>query len=157
MAIYWPIPGFKGRTFTLCVLNRRNFNFWVRSCPLRGAALVEWCKDSCVNSSENHGRFHPAASGIPRHFFVRPFQTDGKFCNVSSNILSQVMWHLAFFTLLSSSHYVMFSSGGPNQLICDRKISRFHWSLNRAIGRRFENVSLSNSITNQSQLRLFLT
>ena len=36
MAIYWPTPGFKGRTFKLCVLNRWDFNFWVRGSPLRG-------------------------------------------------------------------------------------------------------------------------
>ena len=35
MAIYWPTPGFKGRTFKLCVLTRRDFNFCVRSSPLR--------------------------------------------------------------------------------------------------------------------------
>ena len=36
MAIYWPTPGFKGRTFKLCVLTRWDFNFCVRSFPLRG-------------------------------------------------------------------------------------------------------------------------
>ena len=38
MAIYWPTPGFKGRTFKLCVLTRwdRTLNFCVRSSPLRG-------------------------------------------------------------------------------------------------------------------------
>ena len=36
MAIYWPTPGFKGRTFKLCVLTRWDFNFCVRSSPLRG-------------------------------------------------------------------------------------------------------------------------
>ena len=35
MAIYWPTPGFKGRTFKLCVLTRWDFNFCVRSSPLR--------------------------------------------------------------------------------------------------------------------------
>ena len=35
MAIYWPTPGFKGRVFELCVLNRLDFNFSVRSSPLR--------------------------------------------------------------------------------------------------------------------------
>ena len=35
MAIYWPIPGFKGRTFKLCVLTRWDFNFCVRSSPLQ--------------------------------------------------------------------------------------------------------------------------
>ena len=34
--IYWPTPGFKGRTFKLCVLARWDFNFYVRSFPLRG-------------------------------------------------------------------------------------------------------------------------
>ena len=36
MAIYWPTPGFKGRTFKLCVLTGWDFNFCVRSSPLRG-------------------------------------------------------------------------------------------------------------------------
>ena len=36
MAIYWPTPDFKGRTFKLCVLTRWDFNFCVRSSPLRG-------------------------------------------------------------------------------------------------------------------------
>ena len=31
MAIYWPTPGFKRRTFKLCVLTRRDLNFCVRS------------------------------------------------------------------------------------------------------------------------------
>ena len=35
MAIYWPTPGFNGRTFKLCVLSRWDFNFFVRSSPLR--------------------------------------------------------------------------------------------------------------------------
>ena len=36
MALYWPTPGFKGRTFQLCVLTRWDFDFYVRSSPLRG-------------------------------------------------------------------------------------------------------------------------
>ena len=36
MAMYWPTPGFKGRTFKLCVLTRWDFNFCVFSSPLRG-------------------------------------------------------------------------------------------------------------------------
>ena len=35
MAICWPTPGFKGRTWKLCVLNRWGFNFCVCSSPLR--------------------------------------------------------------------------------------------------------------------------
>ena len=34
--IHLPTPGFKGRTFKLCVLTRWDFNFCVRSSPLRG-------------------------------------------------------------------------------------------------------------------------
>ena len=37
LAIYWPTLGFKGRTFELFVLTRWDFNFCVRSSPLRGA------------------------------------------------------------------------------------------------------------------------
>ena len=36
MAIHWPTPGFKGRTVKFCLLNRLDFNFCVRSSPLRG-------------------------------------------------------------------------------------------------------------------------
>ena len=36
MAIYWPTPGYKGRTFKLCVLTKWDFNFCIRSSPLRG-------------------------------------------------------------------------------------------------------------------------
>ena len=36
MAIYWPTPGFKGRTFKFCVPTGWDFNFCVRSSPLRG-------------------------------------------------------------------------------------------------------------------------
>ena len=35
MAIYWPSPGFKGRTSKPCFLNRWDFNFCVRSSPLQ--------------------------------------------------------------------------------------------------------------------------
>ena len=41
MAIYWPTPGLKGRTFKLCVLTRWDFNFCVRSSPLR-LLLKRW-------------------------------------------------------------------------------------------------------------------
>ena len=36
MAIHRPTPDFKGRTFKLCVLTRRDFNFCVRSFTLQG-------------------------------------------------------------------------------------------------------------------------
>ena len=36
----WPTPGFKGRTFKLCVLTRWNFNFCVRSSPLRAKLMA---------------------------------------------------------------------------------------------------------------------
>ena len=36
MAIYLPNPGYKGRTFELCVLTRWKFNFCVRNSPQRG-------------------------------------------------------------------------------------------------------------------------
>ena len=35
MAIYLPTPGFKGRAFKLYVLTRWDFNFCIRSSPLR--------------------------------------------------------------------------------------------------------------------------
>ena len=35
MAIYWPTPGFKGRTLKLCIFTRWDFNLCVHSSPLR--------------------------------------------------------------------------------------------------------------------------
>ena len=42
MAKHWPTPGFTGRTFKPCVLTRWDFNFCVRSSPLRGGCLSAW-------------------------------------------------------------------------------------------------------------------
>ena len=36
MAVYWPTPDLKGRTFKTCVLTRWDFNFCVRSSPQQG-------------------------------------------------------------------------------------------------------------------------
>ena len=41
MAIYSPTPDFKRRTFKLCVLTKWDFNFCVRSSPLRGIQTAE--------------------------------------------------------------------------------------------------------------------
>ena len=41
MATYQPTPGFKGRTFKLCVLTRWDCNFSVSSSPLRGWHVVD--------------------------------------------------------------------------------------------------------------------
>ena len=42
MAIYWPTPGYKGRTFKLCVLTRWDFNFCIHSSPLRKDKRHPW-------------------------------------------------------------------------------------------------------------------
>ena len=47
MAILWPTPSFKGRTFKLCVLTRWDFNFSVRSSPLREPTNVILVSFSC--------------------------------------------------------------------------------------------------------------
>ena len=45
MAINWPTPSFKGRTFKLCVLTRWDFNFCICSSPLRGVnTMIPQCK-----------------------------------------------------------------------------------------------------------------
>ena len=49
MAIYWPTLGFKGRTFKLRVLTRWDFNFCVRSSPLRATRQKSKGKETgCV-------------------------------------------------------------------------------------------------------------
>ena len=54
MAIYWLTPGFIGRTFKLCVLTRWDFNFCIRSSPLRGH---DGYRVTCVIEVENWTRF----------------------------------------------------------------------------------------------------
>ena len=51
MAIYWPTPCFQGRTFKLCVLTRWDFNFCVRSSPLRGTRTE---RGACCSVSQHH-------------------------------------------------------------------------------------------------------
>ena len=45
--------GLKGRTFKLCVLTKWDFNFCVRSSPLRGKALLR-CHEACWILKELH-------------------------------------------------------------------------------------------------------
>ena len=45
MPVYGPVPGFKGRTFEIWVLNRQVFNFCVRCTPLRGPFRRVCCTD----------------------------------------------------------------------------------------------------------------
>ena len=54
MAIYGLTPGFKGRTFKLCVLTRWDFNFCVRSSPLRGKERDE--RKESTNNTERDER-----------------------------------------------------------------------------------------------------
>ena len=65
MAIYWPTPDFKGRTFKLCVLTRWDFNFCVRSSPLRGIGKI-----SILQSTHKQGNpsFHFHAPGSKRRY-----------------------------------------------------------------------------------------
>ena len=59
MATYRPTPDFKGRTFKLCVLTERDFNFCVRSSPLRGIiadTLVDVVEERSGTGEEDAGR-----------------------------------------------------------------------------------------------------
>ena len=53
MAIFLPTPGFKGRTFKLCVLNRWDFYSCVRCSPLRGALLSLYMFTNNLPTSSN--------------------------------------------------------------------------------------------------------
>ena len=55
MAIYWLTPDFKVRTFKLCVLSRWDFNFCVRSSPLRGPHTA-----GAKNKQTNNNNKNPA-------------------------------------------------------------------------------------------------
>ena len=44
-AMYWPTPGFKGKTFKLCVLTRWDFNFCVQQLPT--------AEDNSITITEN--------------------------------------------------------------------------------------------------------
>ena len=57
MAICRPTPGFKGRTFNMCVLTKWDFNFCIRSSPLRG-----WLSAAATRKMGSCGRFRNYAS-----------------------------------------------------------------------------------------------
>ena len=49
--VYWPTPGFKGRTFKLYVLIRWDFNFCVRSFLLQSTCHVRTISSVCANNN----------------------------------------------------------------------------------------------------------
>ena len=49
--MYWPTPGFKGRTVKLCALTRWDFNFRVRSSPLRGNETITFIQTGVLTYS----------------------------------------------------------------------------------------------------------
>ena len=57
IAIYRPTPGFKGKTFNRCVLNRWDFNFCVRSSPLRGFRPGQSTVEQIFNSRVFTGKY----------------------------------------------------------------------------------------------------
>ena len=70
MAIHWATPGFKERTFKLCVLNRRDFNFCVRSSPLRGCTETQL--HSCTETQWQSCRLE----GVPPRVVPVPGQSE---------------------------------------------------------------------------------
>ena len=78
MAIYWPTPGLKGRPFKLCVLTRWDFNFCVRSSPLR---VVSWHNCDC--------------EGVP-------WKQNAAYCLDQSHLLKYVFYELCQLTYFSN-------------------------------------------------------
>ena len=76
MAIYWPTPGFKGRTFKLCVLTRWDFYFCVRSSPLRGINILT-NKTSYTNAMNDSD--------------ISPDILNNHFCNVHGKVITTDM------------------------------------------------------------------
>ena len=70
MATYWPTPGFKGRTFKLCVLTRWDFNFCVRCSPLWewDEAVSRMSLNACLSTTVN---FLDKVSGWPTFNMTR--------------------------------------------------------------------------------------
>ena len=68
MAIYGHTPGFKGRTFKLCVLTRWDFNFFIRSSPLRSGL------------TDTRGLFSPGSRAICASDFSARYKRGGA-CN----------------------------------------------------------------------------
>ena len=59
IAINWPTQGYKGRTFELCVLTRWDFDFCVRTSPLRGRReseswILKIAKNECWCTRGTH-------------------------------------------------------------------------------------------------------
>ena len=72
MAIYWQTPGFKGRTFKLCVVTRWNFNFCVRSSPLWGTGWrsIKFESGFVDKMNEKKGRQQSPAARQSREWMV---------------------------------------------------------------------------------------
>ena len=70
---YIPTPRVKGRTIKLCVLTRWDFNFYVRSSPLRGVWKGVWLFFPCQDC---RGRLHelfPACTAYFIYLFIHSF------------------------------------------------------------------------------------
>ena len=90
MAIYWPTQGFKGRTFKLYVFTRWDFNFCVRSSPLReGQGNSEGTKLHCIFMYLISSV--PLMSWQPNKVYwctITHTQTTTKWVYIDSNILT---------------------------------------------------------------------
>ena len=95
MAIYWPTPSFKGRTFKVCVLIR--WDFTVCSSPLRDQYIVHWILLNTLRGSRNsrctktiYYHYHCT----PRSFWTHMYKSDPVRLAGRSNPLTNLKHNL---------------------------------------------------------------
>ena len=96
MVLYWPTPGFRGRTFKLCVLTRWDFNFCVRGSPLQGNGNnIRCCCSSvctCVVVVKPSPHYYLPLHGIGRWGTTDDFTTSFLHVPLFSTALSSGTW-----------------------------------------------------------------
>ena len=116
MAIYWPTPDFKGRTFKLCVLTRWDFHLCVRSSPLRGEIKGTLCRDVRVIKGSGQNIPLPVSppariSALSSFFFFSSWIIQFNFCQSFSNITRRVSWQwIRVLCLMWQSQWILLRS-----------------------------------------------
>ena len=161
MAIYWPIPGFKGRTFKLCVLTRWDFNFCVRCSPLRGmpAKIVDRSysphkiHSSCQCWRTTYGEnytlnvFSCSCFSLSQFeqwplYFERPFIVIFWLCTQETFTVRQTWAETLFFFLRFSTAHSLSSCIGPRREARDVWCLPPVWNLRAVIWFHFAISSL---------------
>ena len=140
MAIYWPTPGFKGRTCKLCVLTKWDFNFCVRSFLLRGWNMDPHRRAAKKNTS--HGNEVLSQDTMP--FKQRPYYQQERPCQDSAGsrttwrppddrkqTQTAVVWSCLLFIRSGQNHLARHSESGKKTRQTEEEVGRQHQEMDR--------------------------